>query len=205
MFDLLLHSRDRAYTIPSLLALLDAGGARAVELIAPGQYDPRHFLRDRDLLERSATLSGTERWALAERLSGGLTKHIAYVVNSNRPDDPVARLTDDWRDMVPVFRDMDHRVVARGIQSGGRLKADLAPGQPYRAPLPVLAPEIAVRVDGKSTLGQISVDLRAVAEVDDDAFLGQFEMFRDAFGDINRLLFHRAEAPSHDVSPDAGE
>lgn len=193
LYDLLLHPRDRAYTIPQLLAFIEAGGARAVALIAPGQYDPRHYLRDPDLQERAAALSEGERWALAERLSGALTKHIVYVVSASRSDQPVARLTENWREMVPVFRDMDHRAVARGIKPGGELKADLAPGQPYRATLPDLAPEIAIRVDGKTALGEIFEGLRseAVGKVDDGALLARFTTFHRAFGDINRLLFHR--------------
>lgn len=198
LYDLLLHPRDRAFTIPRLLAFLDAGGARPVALIAPGQYDPRNYLGDRDFVERAAVLTDPERWALAERLSGAMTKHIVYVVNSGQTGDPVARLAGHWREMVPVFRDMDHQAVARGIDPGGTLKADLAPGQPYRAPLPDLAPEIAARIDGKTALGDIHDTLRAgiATEIDEDGFLDQFTIFHRAFGDINRLLFHRAHKVS---------
>jgi hypothetical protein len=194
LYDLLLHPRDRAYTIPGLLAFLAAGGAWSVALVAPAHYDPRNYLRDPELLERVTALPEAERWALAERLSGVLTKHIVYVVNAGRSDDPVARLTDDWRGMVPVFRDLDPRTVAGGIRAGGALKADLAPGQPYRAPLPDLASEIAIRVDGRRALADIHEEPRAVSitDIDDGAFVARFKVFQRAVGDINRLLFHRA-------------
>jgi hypothetical protein len=78
LYDLLLHPRDRAYTIPEMLAFLDSGATRAVAMIAPGHYDPRHYLRDPEIQQRAASLAQVERWALAERLSGGLTKHIVY-------------------------------------------------------------------------------------------------------------------------------
>lgn len=194
LYDLLLHPRDRAYTIPDLLAFLEAGGARPVALIAPAQYDPGSYLRDSDLLERAAVRTQAEQWALAERLSGALTKHIVYVVNASRSDDPIARFTDDWRAMVPVFRDLDPRAVADGIRAGGELKADLAPGQPYRAPLPELASEIAIRVDGTRSLGEIFEDLRTASttSINDAEFVARYKVFHRAFGDINRLLFHRA-------------
>jgi SAM-dependent methyltransferase len=193
LYDLLLHSRDRAYTIPQLLAFLDAGGARPVVLVAPGQYDPRHYLSDPELLKRADGLSDFEQWTLAERLSGALTKHIAYIVPADRLGDTVACLGADWRRMVPVFRDMDYQAVARGIRAGGELKADLAPGQPYRAQLPELGPEIIGRLDGKTVLGDVFEGLRNERDrkIDEDEFLEQFEMLYRAFGEINRLLLRR--------------
>jgi SAM-dependent methyltransferase len=193
LYDLLLHRRDRAYTVPTLLSFLQAGGMRPVGFIAPAQYDPRHFLVDPELGARAAALPIAEQWALAERLSGALTKHIVYVVSVGQSDDPVACLDKNWREMIPVFRDLDPAVVARGIRSGGELKADLAPGQPYRAPLPTLAPAIAALVDGRRTLGGICETLRADVDtgLGDDIFFQQFEVFYHAFSGINRLLLRR--------------
>ncbi len=192
LYDLLLHSRDRAYTVPTLLDFIAAGGGRPVALISPAQYDPQHYLKDSDLAERAAALPEPERWALAERLSGALTKHIAYIVAGTRPDDPVARLDADWRSMVPVLRDMDPRAISAGIRGGGILKADLAPGQPYRAALPDFAPEIVARITGKASLGEIFEDFSAGpgSGLGAEAFLELFVPLSRAFGDINRLLFH---------------
>ena len=110
-----------------------------------------------------------------------------------RSDDPVARLGVNWREMTPIFRDLDPAVVARGIRGGGELKADLAPGQPFSAPLPALAPAIAALVDGRRTLGGICEALRADADagLDHDIFFRQFEVFYQAFSGINRLLLRR--------------
>ena len=195
LYDLLLHPRDRAYTVDEFLDFVDAGGGRVTSMIAPAQYDPRHFLQDPALIEQAARLSTREGWALAERLSGALTKHIAYVVAADRLDDPIARLDDEWRAAVPSFRDMEPRAVAKGIGPGGELKADLAPGQAYRARLPKLAPEIAARVDGQTSLGRLWVDLNAALglDLDEEQFLEQYRMFHYAFGDINRLLHHGME------------
>lgn len=191
LYDLLLHPRDRAYTVDEFLDFIDAGGGRVTSMIAPAQYDPRHYLRDPELLARASRLPAREAWALAERLSGALTKHIAYVVAKERIDDPTARLDDAWRAAVPSFRDMDPGAVAKGIGAGGELKADLAPGQPYRARLPMLAPEIAARVDGRASLGRIHADMTTTMDLDldEDRFLEQYRMFDRAFGDINRLLY----------------
>lgn len=192
LYDLLLHPRDRAYTVPQLLDFIAAGGGRPVALIAPAHYDPRHFLGDPELIRRAGELAQPEQWALAERLSGALTKHIAYVVAAPRQDDPVARLGADWREMVPALRDIDAGAIAAGIKGGGILKADLAPGQPFRAPLPDLAPEIVARITGRASLEDIFRDLAAGpgAGFGADAFLEQFKVLLDAFGGINRLLFH---------------
>lgn len=195
LYDLLLHPRDRAYTVDEFLEFITAGGGRVAAMIAPAQYDPRHYLRDPELINRAAALPTREAWALAERLSGALTKHIAYVVAADRGDDPTSRLDADWRAAVPSFRDLEPRAVAKGIGAGGELKADLAPGQGYRARLPELAPEIAARIDGRTCLDGLRVDLNAALglDLDDDEFLKQYTMFHHAFGDINRLLYHNVD------------
>jgi len=190
LYDLLLHRRDRAYTVPELLEFLDQGEVRAVSFIAPAQYDPGTYLSDPELSARAEGLVEPERGALAERLSGALTKHIVYAVKAGRSDDPVAGLGDGWRDMVPAFRDMDPTAIAKGIQPGGELKADLAPGQPYRAPLPQLAREFAATSDGTTSLGTMFDQLSGNG-VTEAEFLEQFGMFLAAFGAINRLLFAR--------------
>ena len=193
LYDLLLHRRDRAYTIPQFMTFLEGGGARPVALITPAQYNPGSYLRDPELVTRAETLPATDRWALAERLSGALTKHIGYVVDSARSDDPMAGLGEDWCDVMPVFRDLDPLAVAGGIGTGGELKADLAPGQPYRAKLPELAPDIARLIDGKRDLGAICKKIQATvrSELTQDTFLQQFKLLYRAFGDINRLLLTR--------------
>lgn len=193
LHDLLLHRRDRAYTVPDVLALLDDGGVRPVSFIAPAQYEPETYLAAPELRSRAADLPDPERWALAERLSGALTKHVVYAVKASRLDHPVARLGEDWRDVVPAFRDLDPAAVAKGITPGGELKADLAPGQPYRASLPPLASAIVAAIDGKRSLGAIVDKVRGshVKTIDDDRVRAEFQTLLEAFGPINRLLLLR--------------
>ena len=197
LYDLLLHRRDRAYDVPEVLALLADGGMRPVCFIAPAQYDPASYLAEPELRARAANLSEPVRWALAERLSGALTKHVVYAVKADHIGEPMARLQDDWREVVPKFRDLDPAAVARGIRSGGVLKAELAPGQPYRASLPVLAPAIAALIDGRRTLGTIAETVRTTHDGDfDDAIAhAAFEAIFQAFGAINRLLLLRFPWP----------
>ncbi|MBM85633.1 MAG: methyltransferase [Rhodospirillaceae bacterium] len=191
--DLLLHRRDRAYTVPEVMSLLGSSGLRPVSFVAPAQYDPSNYLVDPALVQRGTALAELDQWALAERLSGAITKHIIYVVKIDRHDNPVAELGVDWLSIVPIFRDLDPSVISKGIHGGGELKADLAPGHSYRALLPALAPEIAARIDGNCSLAALWKDLResGYTSLTDNGFLEQFDLFLRAFGPINRLLLRR--------------
>ncbi len=46
LYDLLLHSRDRAYRVPEIFDLLESAGLRLVTFIEPLRYEPASYLRD---------------------------------------------------------------------------------------------------------------------------------------------------------------
>src|SRR6185312_2873677 len=56
LYDLLLHSQDRAYAVPELAALVGAAGLAITGLIEPWRYDPASYLNDGALLKRVAAL-----------------------------------------------------------------------------------------------------------------------------------------------------
>src|SRR5262249_22531381 len=54
LYDLLLHSRDRAYTVPELAGLVSGAGLAISGLIEPWRYEPASYLSDGALLKRIA-------------------------------------------------------------------------------------------------------------------------------------------------------
>ncbi len=84
IYDLLLHSIDRPYTVSEFTSLIEAAGLSVAALIEPWRYDPANFLSDGALLKR---LDGLDRWqraAIAEQLTGNMKVHIAYAVPKAR-------------------------------------------------------------------------------------------------------------------------
>ena len=189
LFDLLLHSCDRPYTVPELAELAGSADLAIAALIEPSRYDPAVWIKDPRVLKRLDGLSWLERAAWAEQVTGSMTKHIAYLVRPQDVEAAVAR--PDGPDVVPVLRDLDGAAIAKGLPPGGALEADLM-GAVIPLPLPRLAGPILARVDGKTTLGDIH---KAVAEkagdLSWDAFMVQFGQLFAALNGVGKMYLRR--------------
>ncbi len=115
IFDLLLHSQDRAYTIPELYDYLGTQKLQLLQLfpdqrnVANRLYDPGFYIHDPALLAKAKGLPLPEQQALAELLNGQIYKHTFYAARTPRV--PPA-LTDDLT-LIPHFSsDSVHSVEA---------------------------------------------------------------------------------------------
>ncbi len=182
LFDLLLHSRDRAYRVPELAAELEQAGLRPVAFIEPALYDPDTWIREPALRKRLADLSWIERCAFAELLGGGLRKHIVYAVPAARDGDPVAR---PGPEAVPILKDMDGMAMASAIGRDGILQVS-GEGLSMGLRLPPLAPRTLRLIDGKRGIAEIRAEIGLKAT--DEDFRRQFAALYGALNGINRLL-----------------
>ncbi len=189
LYDLLLHSRDRAYTVPEIAAMVDAAGLAITGFIEPALYDPASYLSDEEIGQAVSGLSWVERCAFAELLSGALKHHVFYAVKKAGAHDAVAR--PDGAQAVPVLREADGPAMARRLKRGGRIKADLA-GVKLSYPVPPLAAAILAHVDGKRDLSEIH---RLVAggqpRLDWFAFKAAFDALYAALNAVNVMLIAR--------------
>jgi len=151
LVDLLLHGRDRPYTVPAFRALLASSGLAPAAFIEPLRYDPATYLSDPRLRARAAALPRPEQEALAEALSGTMAVHIAYAV----------RTGDGWtapdpEDMtrIPVLRDLDGPAFAASLTPGQRIAVNLE-GFRAQVAIPPLGPALLARIDGLRSLGAI--------------------------------------------------
>lgn len=186
LYDLLLHSRDRAYTVPELFGLAGEAGLAVTALIEPARYEPATYLGDPALARRAGALPWPERAALAERLSGSIAKHVCYMTRAHDAGRAVAR--PDRPDVVPVLRDLDGPAAARALKPGAALKADLG-GMPLSLPLPRLAGPMLARIDGRTDLAGLH---RALLGLDRgltrEAFEAQFGQLYRVLNGLNKLL-----------------
>jgi hypothetical protein len=83
--DLLLHARDRAYTVPELHALLDGAGLALAGFEPPILYRPESYALAPALAERVRELPEPERQAVAELLNGRITTHRFYATRAGAP------------------------------------------------------------------------------------------------------------------------
>lgn len=186
LYDLLLHSCDRPYSVAELADLADQAGLSVAALIEPARYRPETWVKDPRTLKRLEGLSWLERAAWAEQVGGAMTKHIAYLVRPADLDSAVAQ--PDGPETIPVLRNFDGPTVAKQLRPGGTLEAELM-GMAIPLPLPRLAGPILARCDGRTTLGEIHA---AVGGVEWEAFMGQFRQLFDQLGSVGMMhLRHR--------------
>ena len=190
LYDLLLHSQDRAFTVPELTDLVGSAGLAITGLIEPWRYDPASYLSDGALLKRVASLDWRERARMAELLAGNLKVHICYAVKTGRAATAVAQPDDPA--MVPVLREGSGAESARNLKPGGTLTAR-AEGLEARFALPRRAGPILARIDGRRSLADIHADLADTegAGVEWSAFKEEFDRLYGVFNAVNKMFLSR--------------
>ncbi len=159
IYDLLLHSTDRAYTVPQLHEWLNGVGMKVSCFTGtPGYglcYKPEFvFARDAELMSTIKALPLAEQQAVAELAHSNISRHIFY---ATRKADIAACVKDD--DMIPFFfmqffngPDLAVQLRKNGdapfpIQVGGGVRITIAPN-PYMA-------DILENIDEEQTVDNI--------------------------------------------------
>jgi ubiquinone/menaquinone biosynthesis C-methylase UbiE len=184
LYDLLLHSCDRAYTVPEIGAMAEDAGLRVVAFLEPVRYEPATYMSDPVIARQASSLPLLERAAFAERLSGNLRTHVFYATRAGF--DTVARPEDTQA--IPVLREMDAQKLSEGLQPGQPLVANLD-GFPWRAQLPALAPRIISQIDGRRSVAEIYTSVGAQGGLPHwEDFYAQFEDLYVKLNGVNHLL-----------------
>lgn len=184
LFDLLLHSRDRAYRIPEIAALTESAGLAITGFIEPVRYDPASYTNDPQILKRLADFSALDRAAFCELLAGNMRTHVFYAVPKGRAADAVAVISDD---AVPLLRDLDGAAFAKSYKPGTAMSAEID-GIKFRRQLPSLAGAIVSRINGEAALQEIHRSLRSTnPSLESDAFFRQFSELFDALNAFGKL------------------
>jgi SAM-dependent methyltransferase len=184
LYDLLLHSIDRAFDVPEIGALASDAGLRVVAFLEPVRYEPATYMSDPVIARQTSSLPLLERAAFAERLAGNLRTHVFYATRAGF--DTVARPEDTQA--IPVLREMDAQKLAAGLQPGAPLIANLD-GFPWRAQLPALAPRIISQIDGRRSVAEIYTSLGVQGALPQwEDFYAQFEDLYVKLNGVNHLL-----------------
>jgi len=183
LYDLLLHSRDRAYKVPDLVAEIETAGLRVASFIEPLRYDPALYLRDKALLQRLDGRSTEDRAGFAELLAGNMKKHIVYCVRSDNPDQTVAAPVGPGA--IPVLRDAPGPEFAGTMPPGAAFSASLD-GLDFSMPLPPLARDILLLCDGRRSLDEIRKALPGAP--DWFRFKPQFDAVYRPLNGFNKML-----------------
>lgn len=183
LYDLLLHSQDRSYTVPELLELLGSAGLQAAALVEPAAYDPATYVPDAKLAPLFERLPWPERCAAAERLAGALKTHVVYAATG----DARARVADpDDPSVIPLSHRTDLVAIAAAAARGQTASVTLN-GIKLRLDLPRFGAAILSRIDGRRSLEEICGDLKRSWEELRPDWLKTFRLLNG----VNVLLLRR--------------
>ncbi|WP_120498093.1 bifunctional 2-polyprenyl-6-hydroxyphenol methylase/3-demethylubiquinol 3-O-methyltransferase UbiG [Kiloniella sp. EL199] len=184
LVDLLLHSCDRAYTVPQVADLVASSGLELTAFVEPIRYKIDTYVKDAKLLQHGHALNSIEQAAVAEKLASNMKLHVFYL---SRKKNTIADLSQAEK-AIPVFREMQPDVIAESLKKVSTLKSNLD-GIPLNLPLPRLSAAIAKRCNGRNNLSEIFAELKELdARLEWDKFLQQFKEFYIVFNDLNHLL-----------------
>lgn len=143
-YDLLLHGRDRPYTITELLETLEVAGLSYAGSPEPMLYDPRTLVGD------TALTDGVGAMQLAEDLRGTFKTHVAYArLRGERVAPPLGH-----PEAVPHLRTITAAALASHVGKTGNVTIDTA-GEAFSFDVPrAIAPALAL-IDGRRSVAQI--------------------------------------------------
>jgi SAM-dependent methyltransferase len=184
MYDLFLHSQDRAYSVPQLYEWLASAKLHLVEFTAEQRlwYDPAFAFRDADLLQHVEQLPRAEQQAICEVMWGNLNKHIFWAAAKT---DTVARSDD--AEMVPQFTALaDGLNIAQSYLSttGEYWSVDFARGTAkiqLKLNVDPVTRRIFALIDGRRDLADIADTLHREAH-------GTLDRLHDELREVLRLL-----------------
>lgn len=124
IYDLFLHSQDRAYSVPELYEYVEDAGLRISHFLSTGHsegnrlYDPGSYVTDSKLLARIRRLDARQQNSVAELLHGRMHTHTIYASPKEHPVPSIDNL-----DLIPFLsinfpedaHDMFYSIACRAV------------------------------------------------------------------------------------------
>lgn len=203
IYDLLLHTQDRAYSIPELYEYMRKAGLDILHFFSDHQhmsrqiYDPAFYLQDERLIQSVKTKPIERQRELAELLYSKIEKHTIYVAKSQTALPSVTDL-----DMIPVLAfstASDHGSILDTLLNNG---AAIVFNQ-HTTGTQVIVPNgpqlaaIWMQADGKKTLREMyQAVMDKIEGVTLDMLAMQFKPFYEALHRVDWLyLRHKSSMP----------
>jgi SAM-dependent methyltransferase len=186
LFDLLLHSTDRAYRADDFLGAVEGAGLKLVSWIDPLRYDPALYLPTATAVDQARGLGTKVTARLAESLAGNMRTHILYATRADAPCPPPPGITPD---AIPVFRDAQTMQTFHAMPESARALPITIDGLSLSLPLPAGAAALIRLIDGERSLEKIRKSLPD--RPDKAAFKARFEgLWRPLHG-FSKLFLRR--------------
>lgn len=185
LYDLLLHSRDRAYEADEVIEAVARAGMVFAGFVPPARYRPETYL-GAELAEPMKDAPFAERAVAAERFCGTLRKHVFYAGAPGRTDLSAEGRAAPGPEAIPVLHGLERQPLAKTIANAGRLRVAME-GLAAEIRLDRSLAPLAARIDGKASLEM----LRQASGMDWIRFQTVFQRLAEPLSGLNLLLYSR--------------
>lgn len=175
IYDLLLHTTDRAYTVPQLYEWVEGQGLHLQTLFSEftndSAYLPSHYTSDPLILEAVRDKSMAEQYAIGELMHGSITKHNLYVTKQSRTEAQFADdMVIDYGLMHSMFVDQNGVIPQQLNQMAIGERASFTV-RPFAVAPPLILTKrpstawLVTAIDGKRTIGEIVSEVARVSKL----------------------------------------
>jgi hypothetical protein len=192
LYDILLHSQDRSYTVSQLYNWVEGCDLNIIrlydELKKDRGYNPKYYIKDENIAKKVAELSLKEQQSLAEILNGSLYKHLLYV-GKKSASDHIASIKN--KNLVPFFLGADkgaNLLVAKNMEQNLSQKMMVINQKSLQTILPATKEgiEIIKCIDGQNSIEQILK--RSEKKLRKSGIKSSSDMIEHIFADIYTRL-----------------
>jgi SAM-dependent methyltransferase len=197
IYDIFLHSQDRAYTVEDVYEFVGSAGLKLVRFNqndvfeTADYYSPEKYIADKNLVEKIKKLPIRQQQLIAEVLNGKMKKHSFYLSKIERK-----KLELDL-DLIPSFLMCIHDNITPAFANEIKKSDGIVNVQFYKSKItfmktPHLA-EIVALIDGKSTLREIFTQVMKKSKSEKCNLQTLLSEFRGLFNVLenNYLIFLR--------------
>ena len=208
IYDLLLHSQDRAYSIPELYAFTRSAGLEIMQLypddftLGKKQYNPALYIKDERLLAEMRKLPLETQQQLAELMNGKIIKHTFHAVRKTVPLPSIEN-----PEMVPFMRDTFQAFAYEDTRELIALSNDVVTFHPKEEPMAAHFPKtrhlglFMKYFDGQRTMGELMQLVKnSITEnkPSDQELLQEFSIFYNALNEYNWILLRHKDIPPYE-------
>ena len=211
IYDMLLHTQDRSYTVPELyewvescgLVLRDLLGGRGAAIEC---YEPETFVKNPELLQKIRSFPKAKQQAIAELLCGIINTHTFYVSTKPRVLPDIGNLEN-----IPFLSILLTSTTANpyetiyksleGLRNKGAVgeKIGLALNERYKVRLTYMKhhPDIFKLMDGRKTIGEIFAEVGKTADdkPSNEILSREFEEIFSAFNRYDLMFLRYKNTP----------
>jgi ubiquinone/menaquinone biosynthesis C-methylase UbiE len=187
IYDMLLHSQDRAYTLPELRQLVERCGLTILTFIEPIIYQLEACIPDRELLSSVRDFDLLDKASITELIAGNIRMHQVLLVRATEPPPPPPIVSPE---IVPILiRNVWEKLSA--LTTIEELTLDQF-GLVYRSgPMrsPQLAADIIRHIDSIRTLGEVyrALQLTDGGRYNNLSYQEFVSQFEQVFGFLNNI------------------